>query len=310
MRKTLLVFCIVLFNSCSEVENTSNGKLPSIIPEDEIISIPVVVHVVNYAPKPFEISDEKIKSQIEVLNKDFRKLNLDIINTPLEFIGLSADVGIEFYLAKKDPEGNSTTGIIRTTGEVTGWDGKTPSNVSTPITDLKLYFSDKGGQDSWPCNKYLNIWIADLSDHNGNLGLGGYAQFPGDDPRIDGVVIDPRVFGVLPPLIANFDKGRTATHEIGHWLNLLHIYGKDGNCEVGDLVEDTPNQKSQYLGDPIHPQNSCGSNDMFMNFMDRVNDKSMCMFTIGQKERMRSLFNKGGARRELYLNSKLLLQTK
>ncbi|MDO5979760.1 zinc metalloprotease [Flavivirga spongiicola] len=298
----LIVFCTA---SCSKDDNP---PINSPIEEGdvsfgEVITIPVVVHVVNYTPKPFIISDEKIQSQIDVLNQDFRKKNPDHIKTPNEFIDLVADVAIEFSLATIDPDGNPTSGIIRTEGNVIGFDGRDLTG-EIPIEDLKLYFTEKGGQDAWPRDKYLNIWIADLSDYTGELGLAGYAQFPNVDPRIDGVVIDPRVFGTLAPLNPGNELGRTATHEIGHWLNLRHIYGKNGDCEEGDLVDDTPNQKSQYSGSPTHPQNSCNSNDMFMNFMDYVSDQSMYMFTIGQKRRMRDLFNPGGLRRELYLNNK------
>lgn len=297
-----LIALVLFFFSCAGDENFETEE-PPIVPGEEVIKIPIVVHVVNFVSAPFEISDEKIKSQIEVLNQDYRKRNPDHTNTPAEFTDLVADVGIEFYLAQKDPNGNPTTGIVRTSSEVTGWDGQSIGE-DTPIEDLKLYFSNKGGQDAWPNNKYLNIWIADLSDRSGNIGLGGYAQFPGADSRIDGVVIDPRMFGTVPPLVPGFELGRTVTHEIGHWLNLLHIYGEDGSCEVGDLVDDTPSQESQYLGNPTYPQSSCGSNDMFMNFMDRVNDQSMYMFSKGQRERMRANFNEGGARRELYLNNR------
>ena len=296
--KVIFLYLIVGLYSCN-----SDETIPVENPEEDIITIPVVVHVVNYTLAPFTISDEKIQSQIDALNLDFRKKNPDYIKTPDEFIDLVADVGIEFSLATIDPNGNSTTGIIRTESNVSGWDGQIEQG-NTPIEDFKLYYTDKGGQDAWPTNKYLNIWIADLSDRLGRLGLPGYAQSPGTDPRIDGVVIDPRVFGTLAPLESRYELGRTASHEIGHWLNLKHIYGEDGNCENGDLVDDTPTQKSQYRGDPIHPQNSCNSNDMFMNFMDYVNDDAMYMFTKGQKERMRALFSPNGLRRELYLNIK------
>ncbi|WP_162555603.1 zinc metalloprotease [Reichenbachiella versicolor] len=297
----MLVLAILL-SSCSKDTEVKPTKIPAEIPSNEIIRIPIVVHVVNYSPAPFEISDEKIKSQIEVLNQDYRRQNPDHTNAPSEFIDLVADVGIEFHLAEKDPEGNLTSGIVRTSSEVTGWDGKTIAD-ETSFEDLKLYNTNQGGQDAWPRDQYLNIWIADLSDRHGNLVLAGYAQFPDCDPRIDGVVIDPRAFGTLPPIAPNLNYGRTATHEIGHWLSLLHIYGKDGDCEEGDMVDDTPVQLSQYTGNPTYPQSSCGSNDMFMNFMDRVYDESMIMFTKGQRERIRSIFNDGGSRRQLYLNT-------
>ncbi len=295
---------MVCHSACTKNENSlPEDSQDNNVPFDEVITIPVVVHVVNYKPSPFTISDEKIQSQIDVLNLDFRKKNPDYTKTPDEFIDLVADVGLKFTLATIDPDGSPTNGIIRTESDITGWDGKTITD-NTPVEDLKLYFTEKGGQDAWPRNKYLNIWIADLSDRNGNLGLAGYAQFPNADQRIDGVVIDPRVFGTLSPLESAHKFGRTATHEIGHWLNLLHIYGEDNSCDIGDLVDDTPNQESQYNGSPTYPQNSCNSNDMFMNFMDYVNDESMYMFTIGQKIRMRALFNPNGLRRQLYLNNK------
>lgn len=297
-RSLLQLLLAFLFLSACDKDNV---ETPTTSPE--IITIPVVVHVVNYAPDPFIISDEKILSQLEVLNLDYRKKNSDFSKTPTEFIPLVADMEITFKLATTDPEGNPTTGIIRTSGNVTGFDGQDITG-NTPVEDFKLYFTAKGGQDAWPSNHYLNIWVADLSNHNGDLILMGYAQFPGGDTRMDGIVLDPRVVGTMAPLEPGYELGRTATHEIGHWLNLHHVYGINGTCDSSDLVDDTPSQHSQYAGSPKHPQNSCGSNDLFMNFMDRVNDEAMFMFTKGQKDRVHSLFEIDGLRRELYLNSK------
>ncbi len=300
------VFSLVFFVAIASCRDTEVVKdmdtLPDIVPEDEVITIPVVVHVVNYSPDPFDISDARILSQIEVLNQDYRRTNADWLKTPEEFKGLAADVGINFVLAKTDPQGNPVSGIIRTASQVTGFDGQRLDDT-VPIEALSLYFTSKGGQDAWPNDRYLNIWVADLSDRNGNLSLAGFANPPGSDPRIDGVVIDPRAFGVIPSDESPYALGRTATHEIGHWLNLRHIYGRDGSCqdgEDGDLVSDTPVQESQNLGNPVHPVFSCGNASMFMNFMDRVDDKSMYMFTVGQKKRMRSLFDKTGLRRHMY----------
>lgn len=294
-----LFFLVLLFYSC----NKTDIKPPDepIVPTDEIITIPVVIHIVNYSPDPFVISDAKIHSQIDVLNKDFRKLNPDHLNTPDEFKHLVADVGIQFQLATKDPNGNFTTGIIRTESTLIAADGYEDIGV---VEERLLYFSNKGGQDAWPNNKYLNIWIADYSNRLGNLALPGFANPPGSDARIDGVVIDPRVFGTLEPLVDGHRFGRTATHEIGHWLNLKHIFAKDRDCESSDLVDDTPTQYESSTGNPTHPHLSCGSNDMFMNFMDYSNDETLNMFTKGQKERMRTLFDTDGLRRELYNNIK------
>ena len=302
MNKNFLLLLILSFIlSCSKEDTNLLKEIPTVA-SAEVITIPIVVHVINYTPDPFVISDEKIYSQIDVLNLDFRKLNPDHMNIPDEFTDLIADVGIEFLLATVDPDGNPTTGIIRSESSLVGSDGQ--EEVFTDIEDRKLYFTEKGGQDAWPNDKYLNIWIADFSNRNGNLSLPGYANPPGSDPRVDGVVMDPRVFGTLEPIIAYHNLGRTATHEIGHWLNLKHIFAGEESCYSSDLVDDTPTQYESYSGRPTHPQISCGSNDMFMNFMDYVADDAMYMFTIGQKKRMRALFSKGEFRRELYLNSK------
>ncbi|MDW7694379.1 zinc metalloprotease [Flammeovirgaceae bacterium SG7u.111] len=300
----LYLTLIAILFSCEQNDDIDPKlDVPDAVPENEIIRIPVVVHVVNYAPSPFEISDEKIQSQIDVLNRDYRKKNPDYLKTPDEFMDLVADVGIEFHLATEGPDGKATTGIIRTESTVSGFDGRSLDD-SVPIEDLALYFADKGGQDAWPNDKYLNIWIGDMTSRSGKVLLGGYANFPGSDPRIDGVVLEPRVVGTLPPLSETNNLGRTATHEIGHWLHLLHIFAKDSDCASTDSVADTPPQYAQYQGRPTYPKMSCGSSDLFMNYMDYVHDDAMFMFTKGQKKRMRSLFDKGGARRELYLNSR------
>lgn len=302
MNKHIVILLILSFVlSCSNDDTVPFEETPT-VPSNEIITIPIVVHVINYTPDPFVISDEKIHSQIAVLNKDFRKLNPDHLNTPNEFINLVADVGIEFRMATVDPNGNPTTGIIRTESTLIAGDGQ--GEIFEEIEDRKLYFTDKGGQDAWPNDKYLNIWIADYSNNAGILVLSGYANPPGSDARIDGVVMDPRVFGTLEPLAVGREFGRTATHEIGHWLNLWHIFAGQESCS-SDLVADTPTQFESYSGRPSYPQTSCGSNDMFMNFMDYVVDDAMHMFTKGQKERMRALFNEGGLRRQLYLNNKI-----
>ncbi len=264
---------------------------------DEIIRIPVVVHVL-YSREAFNISDAKIASQLAVLNQDYRKRNADRDKTPAEFAPLAADAGIEFYLATRDPQGNPTTGITRLRTTVDGWNGKTPGNQQ-PVEALPLYFTAKGGRDAWPTERYLNVWVAELSDRRGELGVAGYAQVPGADPRIDGVVIDPRAFGTLPPLADAHRLGRTATHEVGHWLNLLHVFANE-NCVSADGVNDTPAAAGPYTGSPAYPQYSCGQSSMFMNFMDWVNDESMYLFTQGQRERMRAVFAEGGVRHTLY----------
>jgi hypothetical protein len=247
-----------------------------------IITIPVVVHVV-YKTGAQNISDTQIQSQIDVLNEDFRELNTDISNVPAEFSGLTSDIRIEFQLAARDPDCNNTTGITRTS--TTADDFDYDPYGSTPTARNPVKFSSSGGVDGWPPDEYLNIWVCNLSS-----GLLGYASFPADlstRPDEDGVVIDYQSFGNTGNVVSPFDLGRTATHEIGHWLNLRHIWGDGGSgCVATDYVDDTPNQEYYNFGCPAHPQTSCGSHDMFMNYMDYVDDDCMIMFTDGQSDRM------------------------
>ncbi|SED08973.1 Pregnancy-associated plasma protein-A [Tenacibaculum sp. MAR_2009_124] len=301
---SIIILSLLLF-SCSKDDKPTTPPIDCNKPK---MKIPIIVHVVNYAPDPFEISDEKIKSQIDVLNKDFRKLNNDWQKTPNLFIDLVADIQIEFYLATTAPDGTPTTGIIRNESDLISGDGQS-LDPNHDIEDLHLYFTEKGGQDAWPKDKYLNIWIADFTDRNGELARVGYANPPGSDSRKDGIVIDPRAFGLLPPLDENHTLGRTATHEIGHWLNLIHTFGRNDACENtpedGDYVDDTPSQFASSHGKPTFPRVSCGSIDMTMNYMDYSDDDSMYMFTKGQKERMWALFAEGGLRRKLFENCRL-----
>lgn len=243
---------------------------------NNIITIPVVVHVV-YANSTQNVSDEQINSQIDVLNEDFRRLNSDTANTPQVWQAISADIGIEFCLASRDPQGNFTTGITRTY--------TTNTNFTTFNNSVK--YSSTGGKDAWNSNEYLNMWVCNIQG-----SVLGYAQFPGGNPATDGVVIDYQAFGTTGTAQNPYNLGRTTTHEIGHWLNLRHIWGDDGGaCTGSDYVNDTPNQGSEYYGCPSHPRTSCGTQDMFMNYMDYVNDACSNIFTNGQKARMLAAIN-------------------
>lgn len=241
----------------------------------EVITIPVVVHVVFNSPNQ-NISDEQIASQIKILNADYRLQNPDIDLVPDPFKPLRADAMIEFQLAVRDPQGQPTTGITRTRTR----------EASFGVTD-EVKFSSTGGQDAWPTDRYLNIWVCNLSN-----SILGYAQFPGGPPETDGVVILYTAFGDIGTAASPFDKGRTTTHEVGHWLNLRHIWGDDfGACTGSDDVEDTPNQANSNFGKPTFPRITCGNGpdgDMFMNYMDYVDDDAMFMFSIGQAARMRA----------------------
>ncbi len=251
---------------------------------DEIINITVVIHVL-YNTDEQNISDEQIQSQLDALNLDYTKKNYNIENTPAVFAKVAGDARINFTLAITDPLGNITTGVIRKHTVVEHWEA-----------DDNMKFSAANGDDAWNAKNYLNIWVCNLFGRSL-----GYASLPGTDPAKDGIVIQSTAFGTVGTVKPPFNKGRTLTHEAGHWLGLMHIWGDD-NCG-DDNIGDTPPQQSFNNGCPAFPQLSpCslnGNGDMFMNFMDFTNDDCMSMFTIGQKNKMRSLFAKGGARNTL-----------
>jgi len=245
--------------------------------QSSVITVPVVVHVVYYNNNE-NISDQQIFSQIDIINEDFRRLNADTVNTPSAFQAVAADTEIEFCLASEDPNGNTTTGITRTA-----------TSQSSFSTNDGVKYSSSGGIDAWNTSEYLNIWVCDLSG-----GLLGYAQFPGGNASSDGVVCDYAYFGNMGTATSPYDLGRTLTHEIGHWLNLRHIWG-DSNCG-NDFCSDTPEHSGSNYGCPNFPSTSnCNGNgtsgDMFMNYMDYTDDACMNIFTSDQKTRMIAAIN-------------------
>ncbi|HEY8400260.1 MAG TPA: CUB domain-containing protein [Cytophagaceae bacterium] len=246
------------------LQNLSNKKI-----SNALITIPVVVHVVYHTTQE-NIPDEQIHSQIERLNKDFQKLNTDIVNVPPYFQPVIGNAQIQFVLAKRTPDGSPTTGITRTYTEKTFFN-----------SNDEMKFSNTGGIDAWDPLKYLNIWVCNLSG-----SLLGYAQFPNETLETDGIVINYQHFGETETG-GDFNLGRTATHEVGHYFNLYHIWG-DATCG-DDEVNDTPIQEEDNIGCPEFPQSTCGNemSDMFMNYMDYVNDACMIMFSKGQVQRMR-----------------------
>tara|TARA_B110000116_G_scaffold30429_1_gene22798 strand:- start:5814 stop:6932 length:1119 start_codon:yes stop_codon:yes gene_type:complete len=257
------------------IENKYNSN------EKTIITIPVVVHVVWNTIQE-NISNQQIFSQINVLNADFRRTNIDAIMTPSVWTSIAADTEIEFCLATIDPNGAFTSGITRTQTSQTSFSMQSDAVKSTST----------GGIDPWDQDDYLNIWVCNLS-----AGILGYATPPSsfNNPD-DGVVIGYNYFGTLGTVQAPYHKGRTSTHEIGHWLNLDHLWGSGGNCG-DDNVNDTPTQEEFNLDCPAFPHNanSCGTSnsngDMFMNYMDYTNDFCMNLFTLGQKVRIIAAIN-------------------
>jgi hypothetical protein len=237
-----------------------------------VVKIPVIVHVV-YTDAAGNISDTQIQSQVDVLNDDYRAANADKSKVPPIWGNLVADAQLEFTLASKDPDGNQTNGITRS-----------QTNVQSFTTDDNVKSSSKGGADPWPSDRYLNIWVCNLGG-----GLLGYAQFPGGPATTDGVVILNTAFGTIGTAAAPFNLGRTTTHEVGHWLNLIHIWGDRLDCSGTDLVDDTPTQQAPNYNKPVFPHITCNNapnGDMFMNYMDYVDDDSMFMFTPGQVARI------------------------
>ncbi len=251
-----------------------------------IYQIPVVVHVVHNGEAEgvgTNISESQILSQIAVLNEDFRKLNADSVNIPAAFKSLYSDIGFEFVMAKRNPNNQTTNGITRTQGSKTLWG---------MADDVALK-----SQNYWPSEDYLNFWIAPLS-----ASFLGWAQFPqsdildGLDPpynaTTDGIVITYNAFGSIDKdpaanLQSRFNLGRTTTHEIGHFFGLRHIWG-DGGCGIDDYVTDTPIAEDSHLACPSlgGVTVTCSTQDMYMNFMDYVDDDCMNIFSTGQKDRM------------------------
>lgn len=232
------------------------------------INIPVYVHVI-YSNSNENISDAQINSQIAVLNADFNASNSDLSNVPSEFAGVVANSDITFTLA----------GVTRKSSSRTSWG-----------TRDEMKYASNGGVDVVNPAGALNIWVCNIGG-----GILGYAQFPGGSSATDGVVISPQYFGTTGFVSAPFNKGRTATHEVGHYLNLRHIWG-DGRCRQDDFVADTPSSDGPNYGCPVYPTVNCKSTDMTMNYMDYTDDACMYMFSEGQKARMRAIFASGGPR--------------
>jgi hypothetical protein len=279
MRSILLISVFTCAFSCAAISQ----KL-----SPEVITIPVVVHVV-YNNAQQNISDDQIRSQILALNNDYRKKNSDAAHVPDAFRNLAGDAHIEFKLATADPMGMPTNGIVRKSTDETSF-----------AADDKIKSSLTGGDDAWDRSQYLNLWTGNITG-----GILGYASAPGCAAAKDGVVIRYNVFGATSNVQPPFNKGRTATHEIGHWLGLRHIWG-DSPCG-DDRIDDTPPQAGPTRGCPSGVIVTCTSGatgNMYMNFMDFTDDACTNMFTNGQVSKMREVFVPDGARYALLSSDK------
>jgi hypothetical protein len=233
------------------------------------IEIPVVVNVL-YRTAAENISLAQIQSQIDVLNQDFNATNSDYNSVPALFSGVKTNVGISFVLQN----------VVRKSTKTTSWS-----------TNDAMKSATKGIAPTSPTT-VLNMWSCNMGG-----GILGYAQFPGGAASTDGVVMDNNAFGRTGTVTAPYNLGRTATHEVGHWMNLRHIWG-DATCG-SDLVSDTPTHNTANYGVPAYPHlSTCTGTpvEMTMNYMDYTDDRGMYMFTTGQKSRMDALFVSGGAR--------------
>jgi hypothetical protein len=234
------------------------------------IQIPVVVNVL-YKTTAENISLTQIQSQIDVLNKDFNATNTDYSLVPALFSGVKANVGISFVLDQ----------VIRKSTTKTSWGTRDAMKKTT-----------QGGLAPTSPTTKLNLWVCTIGG-----GILGYAQFPGGSSATDGVACDSKYFGLSGTANYPYNLGRTATHEVGHWMNLRHIWG-DATCG-SDLVADTPTHNTANYGVPTYPHLSTCSGtpvEMTMNYMDYTDDRGMYMFSLGQKSRIDAIFAIGGSR--------------
>jgi hypothetical protein len=230
----------------------------------KVVTIKTVVNVV-YNTDEQNITQKQINSQITALNKDFRATNPDRTQTPAAFAGLIGDARLKFKLVKVTRTRTAKASFSHDDGVKKG---------------------STGGIAPTDPAKNLNLWVCPLGG-----GLLGYAQFPGGPAATDGVVINYKAFGTTGTAEVPFNKGRTATHEIGHYFNLRHIWGDTPDCSGSDMVADTPNCAGPNFGKPNFPVVTCNNGpngDMFMNYMDYVDDDAMFMFTSQQILRMRT----------------------
>ncbi|MCC7050742.1 MAG: T9SS type A sorting domain-containing protein [Bacteroidia bacterium] len=281
-------------------------------------TIPVVFHIIHNGGavgSTYNLSAARCSTQIDVLNKDYSGTNTDASNIPSVFQSVKAgDVGIQFCLANQDPSGNTLTepGIHRIAASTIS--GLTWSNSGQSTTTIDQTVKPA---TIWDVTKYLNIWVIPISG-----GILGYATFPGGtglsglsgygSTTTDGVVITSSCIGTGSGTSAPYNKGRTTVHEVGHWLGLRHIFGDNPSGCGDDYVADTPPQKGGFSGGtngcnygcPTHPfqAGQCTGNtngEMFMNYMDYVDDGCMIMFSAGQKARMVQAMTNGTYRKTL-----------
>ncbi len=274
-------------------------------------TLPVVVHIIydgEAVGTGTNISQAQVQSQLDALNEDYRNLNADGALVPSPFQPLRADAQFQFALAQRDPSGNTMAepGIDRVSRAAKGFQ-------APPYSMAYIDSTIKPGTD-WNPNQYVNIWVLNLGGR-----LLGYAQFPDNTANLgglsplgglaetDGVVILYSAFGRVGTLSPPYDKGRSLTHELGHFLGLRHVWG-DANCG-DDYCADTPTQQTSNIGCPSFPHVTCSNGpngDLFMDYMDYSDDACMQLFSADQKARMQAVMAVGTARRASLLTSPAL----
>ena len=271
-------------------------------------TLPVVVHIIHNGEvvgTGANISQAQVQSQIDVLNEDYRKLNADGSRVPSVFQPVRADAQVQFTLATRDPSGNplAEPGIDRVRAGAKDFS-------TAPYADDYIDETIKPAT-SWNPDQYVNIWVLALpvtelgyaQFPDNTAGLGGLSTY-GGAANTDGVVVTYTAFGRVGTLSTTYNRGRTLTHEMGHFLGLIHVWG-DATCG-NDYCADTPTQETGNFGCPTFPHVSCSnapSGDMFMNYMDYVDDACMQLFSGNQKDRMQAVLAAGTPRRTSLLTS-------
>lgn len=282
-------------------------------------NIPIVFHIVLTQAQIDQLGGtagvyERVATQIEVLNEDFTASNADIANVPGAFTSVIGNAQMNFGVAKKNPSGVSTYGVTFNI-KTAGFTGYNPHSASVKR-------SVSGGSDPWDNSKYINVWVTNISTGGSSgqvLGWGfnkDYAQQNYGDGNLAGVVMHYLTLGRKTSLLqafysSNTEKGRTLTHELGHFFNIWHIWGNtpvgNGNCSDDDGIDDTPRQEDANSSCPVpsgtvKPNCTLGSHpggEMYMNFMDYSGDKCTNMFTAMQVGQMRAQIDPGGPQHEL-----------
>lgn len=252
----VLTVLILTVTGCGGGADAPAGQSPA---TDPVFTIPVVFHLIQNVNDETVVSDDKFLSQIQVLNLAYRGILARDDELPDVVRDSAVDMEISFRLATMDPDGEPTSGITRT--------------VSSPSRDNGwdfIYYSNAGGHDAWPTDQYLNVWVMDLRNRDGDTPFAGSAQRPGGDPLTDGVLVSLSAIGLTPPLSDGVHLGRTLAHETGHWLNLDH------ECEEPET------------------QDACH------NIMSRQRDEKLVIFTEQQKQQVYDQFRPGQGRAELY----------